>query len=109
MAHRARWKYGASCLVLSLIISSAAFAATESAVQETPSQADPESKSYLPPWMQGERDHETAGATSAAQTGKSAVIADRESAKRKARARKARERAAQPKGFMRGFAQLFGQ
>jgi hypothetical protein len=54
MTNRVRWKYGASFLVLSLIASPAAFAAADNSGQETPSQAEPESKSYLPPWMQGQ-------------------------------------------------------
>ena len=44
MANRARWTYGASFLVLSLIVSSAAFAAAENSGQEKPSQAEPDSK-----------------------------------------------------------------
>ena len=54
MANRAGWRFGASFLVLSLIIGPAAFAAAENAGQESPSQAEQDSKSYLPPWMQGQ-------------------------------------------------------
>ena len=55
MVNCAGWRFGASFLVLSLIVGPAAFAATDNAGQETPSQAVQDLKSYLPPGMQGRR------------------------------------------------------
>ncbi len=118
MAYRARWKFGASFLVLSLITNSAAFAAAENSSQEKPSQAEPESKSYLPPWMQGQGggDNSNAPATSATNTApgsKSAAASDNEPIRRKARGgsqeRRSHRHTSQPDGFVSGFVGLFGR
>jgi hypothetical protein len=121
MAYRARWQFGASFLVLSLIINSAAFAAAENSGQEKPSQAEPESKSYLPPWMQGQGGGEnssapansSSSATNTAPGTKSAAASDNEPIRRKARGgsqeRKSHRHNAQSDGFVSGFAGLFGR
>jgi len=116
MAYRARWQFGASFLVLSLIINSTAFAAAENSGQEKPSQAEPESKSYLPPWMQGQGGggNSSAPPSSAAVPGsKSAAASDNDPIKKKARAgsqeRRSHRHNSQPDGFVSGFAGLFGR
>jgi len=121
MAYRARWQFGASFLVLSLIINSAAFAAAENSGQEKPSQAEPASKSYLPPWMQGQGGGEIssapansgASATDTAPGSKSEAVSDNDPIKKKARAgsqeRKSHRHNSQPDGFVSGFVGLFGR
>jgi len=118
MAIRAGWRYGASFLVLSLIVGPAAFAAAENAGQESPSQAEQDSKSYLPPWMQGQGGGEKAGApanaaapAAAMPEKKSAAASDDDARKRKARAGHGRRsrRHGSPADFMSGFAGLFGR
>ena len=47
-------RYAVSIAILSLIISPAAFAAAENPSMDKPAQTEPETKSYLPPWMQGQ-------------------------------------------------------
>ena len=120
MANRARWTYGASFLVLSLIISPAAFAAAENSGQEKPSQAEPDSRSYLPPWMQGQGGSEKASApantaapaNNTTQESKSAA-ADNEPIKRRVRAgsqvQRSHPHAAPADGFIGGFVGLFGR
>jgi hypothetical protein len=120
MANRAGWKFGASFLVLSLIIGPAAFAAAENAGQESPSQAGQDSKSYLPPWMQGQGGSEKEGApantaapatTTATPESKSAVASDDDATKRKVRAGHGRRsrRHRSPADFMSGFVGFFGR
>ena len=122
MANRAGWKYGASFLILSLIIGPAAFAAAENSGQDNPPQAEQDSKSYLPPWMQGQGSGEKAGtpattATPAAVTApesKSALASDDDAMKRKVRGasqgrRSHRHGGSSGDGFMSGFAGLFGR
>ena len=118
MANRAGWRFGASFLVLSLIIGPAAFAATDNASQESPSQAEQDSKSYLPPWMQGQGGGEKAAApanTAAPATStpenKSATAADNDAMKRKVRAGHGRRshRHGSPADFMGGFVGFFGR
>jgi hypothetical protein len=119
MAHRARWRFGASFLVLSLIFGPAAFAAAENSGQETPSQAEPDSKSYLPPWMQGQGggdkasppDNTAAPANSTTPQRKSAA-ADNEPIKRRVRAvsqaKRSHRHAAPADGVIGGFVGFFG-
>ncbi len=130
MANRAGWKFGASFLVLSLIIGPAAFAAAENAGQESRSQGEQESKSYLPPWMQGQGGGEKAGAPAntpapAATTtpesksapattrpeSKSAAASDNDARKRRVRAGRGRRshRRGSPADFMSGFVGFFGR
>jgi hypothetical protein len=125
MVNRAGWGFGASFLVLSLIIGPAAFAATDNAGQESPSQTEQDSKSYLPPWMQGQGGGEKAAApatTTAAPANTAAPAATPESKsvaaptddnamKRKARAGQGRRshRHGSPADFMGGFVGLFGR
>ena len=132
MANRAGWKFGASFLVLSLIIGPAAFAAADNAGQESPSQAGQDSKSYLPPWMQGQGSSEkasapantaapaataapaptaTAPATTAAPESKSAAASDDDAMKRKVRTGQGRRshRHGSPADFMSGFVGFFGR
>ena len=120
MANRARWTYGAAFLALSLMISPAAFAAAENTDQEKPSQAEPDSKSYLPPWMQGQGGSEKASApantgapaNNTATESKSAA-ADNEPIKRRPRAgsqvRRSHPHRAPDDGFIGGFVGLFGR
>jgi hypothetical protein len=119
MASRARWTLGASFLVLSVIISPAAFAATEDSGQEKPTQAEPDSRSYLPPWMQGQGSTEKASGTAntatpannTASQSKSAAV-DNEPVKRRVRAgnqvRRSHRAAAPADGLMGGFVGFFG-
>ncbi len=121
MVNRARRKCAASFLVLSLIISPAAFAAAaESSSQDKP-QTEAEAKSYLPPWMQGKDGNEnaSAGAPAAAATpnnnatqgSKTTAASDNDAPKRKIRGASQGHRShrhASPAIF-RGFAGLFGQ
>jgi hypothetical protein len=124
MANRAGWKFGASFLILSLIIGPAAFAATDNASQDSPSHAEQDSKSYLPPWMQGQGGGEKAGApanTAAPATtpapaattpeSKSVAATDDDAMKRKARTgqRRKSHRYGSPADFMGGFVGLFGR
>ncbi len=121
MANRAGWTYGAFFLVLSLIIGPAAFAAAENSGQENASQAEQDSKSYLPPWMQGQGSGEKAGAPATAAApaavtapeGKSASTGDDDAMKKKVRGasqgRRSHRRGSSPDGFMSGFVGLFGQ
>jgi hypothetical protein len=118
MANRAGWKF-ASFLVLSLIIGPAAFAAAENAGQESPSQAEQDSKSYLPPWMQGQGSSEKAGApantappaTTTAPESKSAAARNDDAVKRRVRAGQGRRshRHGSPADFMSGFVGFFGR
>ncbi len=121
MAHCARWKCGASFLVLSLIISPAVFAAANNSGQEKPSQAEPDSKSYLPPWMQGQSGSETSSAAAASEApaanttpgSKSAAVGDNDPARKKARAGSQEQRSHRhgslPDGFISHFVGLFGR
>lgn len=120
MTNRARWTYGASFLALSLMISPAAFAAAENSGQEKPSQAEPDSKSYLPPWMQGQGGSEKASApadTAAPANNATAeskpAAADNEPIKRRPRAgsrvRRSHRHSAPDDGFVGGFVGLFGR
>ncbi len=54
MVNHAKAKFAASFLVLSLMANPAAYAAAENTPGDKPSQTEPETKSYLPPWMQGQ-------------------------------------------------------
>ncbi len=119
MADRTRCRFGASLLVLSLIIGPAAFAAAEDSGAEKPSQAEPDSRSYLPPWMQGQGGSEKASAPGNAaapantttQESKS-TAADNEPTKRRVRAggqvRRSHAHAAPADGVMGGFIGFFG-
>jgi hypothetical protein len=127
MANRAGWMFGASFLVLSLIIGPAAFAAADNASQDSPSQAEQDSKSYLPPWMQGQGGGEKPGApanTAAPATttenksapaatpeNKSVAATDDDATKKKVRAGQGRRshRHGSPVDFMGGFVGLFGR
>lgn len=120
MANCAGWTFGASFLVLSLIIGPAAFAAAENAGQESPSQAEQDSKSYLPPWMQGQGGSEKAGApanaaapatTATTPEGKSAAASNDDAMKRRVRAgqRRRSHRHGSPADFMSGFVGFFGR
>lgn len=121
MANRAGWRFGASFLVLSLIIGPAAFAAAENAGQESPSQAEQDSKSYLPPWMQGQGGGEKAAAPAnaaapaampaATPESKSVAATDDNAMKRKVRAGQGRRshRHGSPADFMGGFVGFFGR
>jgi hypothetical protein len=117
MANRAGWRFGASFLALSLIIGPAAFAAAENAGQESPSQAEQDSKSYLPPWMQGQGGGEKAtapantAAPAATPESKSAAATDDDAMKRKVRAGQGRRshRHGSQADFMGGFAGFFGR
>ena len=118
MLNHARWRLGASFLVLSLIIGPAAFAAAENSGQEKPSQAEPDSKSYLPPWMQGQGGGEKAStpANSAASANtttpeRKSAAADNEPIKRRVRSGSQAQRShrhAQSDGIMGGFVGFFG-
>ncbi len=122
MVNRARWNCGASFLVLSLIVSPAAFAAAESSGQDKP-QAEAEVKSYLPPWMQGKGGSDTTGApgaaagavtpdSNAAQASKTAAAGDDDAPKRKVRAasqaHRSHRRSSSGGAIFGGFAGLFG-
>jgi hypothetical protein len=117
MTNRAGWIFGASFLVLSLIIGPAAFAAAENAAQESPSQAEQDSKSYLPPWMQGQGSSEKAAASAntaapaAAPESKSTAATDDDAMKKKVRAGQGRRSHwyGSPADFMGGFVGLFGR
>jgi hypothetical protein len=118
MVNRAGWRFGASFLVLSLIIGPAAFAATDNASQESPSQAEQDSKSYLPPWMQGQGGGEKAAAPANAaapaatpESKSAAAPTDDNAMKRKARAGQGRRshRHGSPADFMGGFVGFFGR
>ncbi|MGC2394399.1 MAG: hypothetical protein WA579_00165 [Rhodomicrobium sp.] len=117
MANRAGWRFGASFLVLSLIIGPAAFAAAENAGQESPSQAEQDSKSYLPSWMQGQGGGEkaaapaNAAAPAATPESKSVAATDDNAMKRKVRAGQGRRshRHGSPADFMGGFVGFFGR
>ena len=117
MTNRAGWIFGASFLVLSLIIGPAAFAAAENAAQESPSQAEQDSKSYLPPWMQGRGSSEKAAAPAntaapaAAPESKSTAATDDDAMKQKVRAGQGRRSHwyGSPADFMGGFVGLFGR
>ncbi len=118
MVNCAGWRFGASFLVLSLIVGPPAFAATDNAGQETPSQAEQDSKSYLPPWMQGQGGGEKAAApanaaapAASAPESKSTAASDDGAMKRKARAGQGRRshRSGSPADFMGGFVGLFGR
>ena len=125
MVNRAGWGFGASFLVLSLIVGPVAFAATDNAGQEGPSQTEQDSKSYLPPWMQGQGGGEKAAAPanaaapaatpenkSATPESKSAAApTDDDAMKRKARAGQGRKshRYGSPADFMGGLVGLFGR
>jgi type IV secretory pathway VirJ component len=122
MVNRAGWRFGASFLVLSLIVGPAAFAATDNAGQETPSQTEQDSKSYLPPWMQGQGGGEKAAAPANAaapaatpatttESKSTAAPTDDDAMKRKARAGQGRKshRYGSPVDFMGGFVGLFGR
>jgi hypothetical protein len=118
MVNCAGWRFGASFLVLSLIIGPAAFAAADNASQDSPSQAEQDSKSYLPPWMQGQGGEKTAApantAAPAATTpeSKSVAATNDDAMKRKARAgqgRRSHRRYGSPADFMGGFVGLFGR
>ena len=125
MATRARWNYGASFLVLSLIVSPAAFAAADSSGQDKP-QAEAEAKSYLPPWMQGKGGTNNASApataatvtpatpgNNATQNSKIPGAGDNDTAKRKVRGASQGHRShrhnSQGGATFGGFAGLFGQ
>jgi hypothetical protein len=127
MTNRVRWKYGASFLVLSLIASPAAFAAADNSGQETPSQAEPESKSYLPPWMQGQGGGEhasppassatpaagTTPATGATPGNGSATVSDDQAAKGQVRGasqgQRRRHHRSLDDGIIGGFVGFFGR
>ncbi len=128
MVNRARWNYGASILVLSLIVSPAVFAATDSSTQDKPqaAQGEAEAKSYLPPWMQGKGGSDSASApaatapvtavtpdNNATQVGKTAAASDGDTAKRKTRGASQGHRShrhGSPGGaIFGGFAGLFGE
>ena len=124
MANRVGWTFVASFLVLSLIIGPAALAAAENAGQESPSQAEQDSKSYLPPWMQGQGGGEktaapantaapatTAAPAAATPESKSVVATDDPAMKRKARAGQGRRshRHGSPTDFIGGFVGFFGR
>jgi hypothetical protein len=101
-----------------LILSPAAFAAAENSGQEKTSQEEPDSKSYLPPWMQGKGGSEKAvaqanTASSANPTPESkSAAADREPIRRRPRAgsqvRRSRPHGAPADGLMGGFVGFFG-
>jgi len=121
MINRVRWKYGASFLALSLIASPAAFAAADNSGQQTPSQAEPESKSYLPPWMQGQGGGEHASppassaapATGATPGNGSATVSDDQAAKGRMRGasqgQRRRHRRWSDDGIIGGFVGFFGR
>jgi hypothetical protein len=121
MTNRVRWKYGASFLALSLIASPAAFAAADNSGQETPSQAEPESKSYLPPWMQGQGGGEHASppassaapATAATPGNGSAAVSDDQAAKGQVRGASQGQRRRHLRwsddGIINGFVGFFGR
>ncbi len=119
MVNRARRNYGASFLVLSLIVSPAAFAAAESSAQDKP-QAEAEAKSYLPPWMQGKSGSDNASApatavtpdNNATQGSKTVAAGDDETPKRKVRGasqgHRSHRHSSQGGPIFGGFAGLFG-
>jgi hypothetical protein len=122
MANRVGWTFGASFLVLSLIIGPAAFAAADNVGQESPSQAGQDSKSYLPPWMQGQGSSEKASApantaapattaTTPTPESKSTAASNDDAMKRKVRAGQGRRshRHGSPADFMSGFVGFFGR
>jgi hypothetical protein len=121
MTNRAGWKYGASFVVLSLIIGPAAFAAAENSGQESPSQAEQDSKSYLPPWMQGQGSAEKAAtsantatpATTTAPESKSATAGDSDPLRKKVRTgsqeQKSHRHGSHSDGLFTGFVGLFGR
>jgi hypothetical protein len=119
MADRARCRFSASFLVLSLIIGPAAFAAAENSGAEKPSQAEPDSRSYLPPWMQGQGGSEkasapenTAAPANATTPESKSAAADNESIKRRVRAggqvRRSHAHTAPADGVIGGFVGFFG-
>ena len=119
MANRARWTYGASFLVLSLIVSPAAFAAAENTDQEKTSQAQPDSRSYLPPWMQGQGSGDKASASAntavpsnTSTTESKSAAADNEPVRKRVRAgsqvQRSRPRTAPAGDVFGGLAGLFG-
>ncbi len=120
MINRARRNYGMCFLVLSLIVSPAAFAAAESSATDNP-QAESEAKSYLPPWMQGKTGSSENASTTAtaatpdqktAQPSKTEVQVNNETAKKKVRGANEGQRShfhGSPADIFKGFAGLFGR
>ncbi len=120
MVNRARWKWSAFFLVLSLVISPAAFAAAENSGQDKPA-AETEAKSYLPPWMQGKGGNDNASVSAPAATptpdnnatqGSKTAAASDDTAKRKVRGASQGHRYhrhGSPNAVFSGFAGLFGQ
>ena len=110
-------KFAASFIVFSLIICPAAFAAAEDSPssQEKPAQAEPEAKSYLPPWMQSQGSGENPGAPAAngTQANNAATAADDDAAKKKVPAsnqgRKSHRHGSSPDNIISGFVGLFGR
>lgn len=118
MANNARAKLGASLIVLSLTLSSAAFSAGENAVPDKPAgQAQPDDRSYLPPWMQGKGGGETAnmptgnGANGAASGQPSAAVDDDAAKKAKiaSQTQKSRRHDWPGETLIGGFVGLFGR
>jgi hypothetical protein len=102
-----------------VIIGPAAFAATENAGQDNPSQAEPDSRSYLPPWMKGQGAGEKASTppNSAAPAnhimpGSKSAAADNEPIKRRVRSgsqvRRSHRHSTPANDFIGGFPGLFG-
>lgn len=117
MIVRARWRCMACFLVLSSVAAPSVFAAEETA-QEPPSQTAPDSRSYLPPWMQGQGGGQTpenagapAGASGATSAG-DASAATGAGSRRETRSaygahRPRRTHRGGGNDFFRGFAGLF--
>ena len=115
MVNRAQWTFGASLMVLSLIMSPAAFAAAENVAPEKPAQAQTEDKSYLPPWMQGGGSGENAKApaNNSSTEAKSTAADEDDAAKKKskgaAQGQKSHRHSSPQDVLFNGFAEIFGR
>lgn len=106
---------GASFIILSLIVSPAAFAAAEDPAPEKPAaQAQPDDRSYLPPWMQGQGGAENANAPgngAAEPSQRSAAVEGGAAKKAKivSQGQRPRRHGSRGEGLFGGFAGLFGR
>ncbi len=115
MRNLALSRNAAAILLLSLVVSPAAFAAADNATSEKPAQAQPDNKSYLPPWMQDQGKGANANTASSDKTGpapdKSAEAADDDAKKRLRSTGQGQRPHRQPQGngLFSGLAGLFGR
>lgn len=105
---------GASFIILSLIVGPAASTAAEDPASERPAaQAQPDDKSYLPPWMRqgGGENSNAPGNSAAAPVQPSAAVDDGAAKKAKvaSEAQRPRRRGASGDVLFGGFGALFGR